>query len=162
MKYNLSKPIKKEAAATYFNKLVKLGKNIELREIKKKRTFDQNSLYWLWLTVLQVETGMDKDELHLLYRAKFLQKPETYITSVIYPVLWDKIYSRIIAFDYFKGLEDVINIISKSTTVLDTGEYTHYLNSIKDHAQENMNVTLITLDDKMFDDFYNEYISYQK
>ncbi len=161
-RYKLSNPHKKQLAITYFNRLIEAEKNIELRELKPIRSLNQNSLYWLWLTVLQVENGISKDHAHLLYRGLFLQKDENKIIKIIYPGLWEKIKSKLQSFYYFEGLPDVINLISYSTTELDTKQYTNYLNKIQDHALEKMGISLITLDDKMFNDFYNEYITFQK
>ena len=44
---------------------------IEIREDKDSRSTKQNSLYWDWLTVIS-ETGHTKDELHIIFRDKFL------------------------------------------------------------------------------------------
>lgn len=158
MKFNLSNQYKKQSAIEYFNKLIQKVCTIEIKEIKPKRSIDQNSLYWLWLTCIQEETGQDKNELHLLYRAMFLQKEDSYITSIIRAELWPQLKIMFNSFQFIKYLPEIIDVISRSTTELDTKEFTDYLGKIQDHAAINMNVTLLTLSDKNFNDFYNTYI----
>ena len=73
------------------------------------------------------------------------------------PELWEKVKVRINSFHYFKGLDDIINIISYSTAEQDTKGMTIYLDKIKDHASKEMNILLLNRDEKSFLDFYNEY-----
>ena len=47
---------------------------IEIREHSKNRTIAQNKLYWKWLTSVSNHTGHTKDEMHELYKEKFLVK----------------------------------------------------------------------------------------
>lgn len=161
MRFDLKNPYKKQSAIEYFDKLIEKESFIELRTIQKKRTVDQNSLYWLWLACIERETGNAKDIMHLLYRANFLCVPDEKIIKIIIPGLWEKCKIRINCFDYFKGLEDIISIISKSTTGLDKAEMAAYLDRIKDHANQTFDIRLMTLEEKGFDDFYNEYFKYQ-
>lgn len=160
MKYDLSNNYKKQCAKEYFDKLIEKKAYIEVREVRMKRSLDQNALYWLWLTAIEKETGNNKEVLHLLYRSLFLCKPDEYITKIIIPGLWAKIKAKIEGFVSFDGHHDIIDLISKSTTLLDSKEYTDYLNQIKDHAFVNMNVVLLTLEDENFKDFYREYYKY--
>lgn len=157
MKYDLNNKYKLQLAEEYFQKLKKEGAFIDLKKVKQKRSLDQNALYWLWLTVIEVETGHFRNESHLLYRAMFLRKDETKIRQIIIPDLWEKVRNKIDFFQYFKGLEDIINIISLSTTDLETDSFTNYLEKIRDHAKLKMDVTLLTQDEQAFEDFYKEY-----
>lgn len=43
-----------------------------VREFKKDRSAEQNSLYWKWLTIIGNELGESKEELHERYKDKFL------------------------------------------------------------------------------------------
>ena len=45
---------------------------IIIRERKKDRSADQNSLYWKWLTIIGNELGEGKEDLHERYKDKFL------------------------------------------------------------------------------------------
>lgn len=158
MKYNLSNEYKKQSAIDYFNRLVTKKCIIELKEVKPKRSLDQNALYWLWLTCIQEEIGQDKNELHLLYRAMFLKKEDIYVTTIIRPELWEQLKIMFNNFHYIKYLPEIIDVISQSTTELDTKKFTDYLGKIQDHAAINMNVTLLTLSDNNFNEFYQTYI----
>lgn len=157
MKYDLSKEFKINAAQEYFNKLKDKKCFIELREIKVKRSLDQNSLYWVWLTCIQEETGNDKNECHCLYRGLFLPKSDEYIEKIIRPELWLKLKLLINQFHYFKGLNDIINVISEHTPEQDTGLFSEYLKKIQIHARANFNIILLNLEDKHFFEFYKEY-----
>src|SRR3990167_2186107 len=41
---------------------------------KRQRSLDQNSLYWLWLGIIEGETGNDKNALHDFFKSKFLKR----------------------------------------------------------------------------------------
>jgi len=45
---------------------------VVIREKKKSRTLAQNSLYWLWLTVIAAERGESKEDVHDRYKRKVL------------------------------------------------------------------------------------------
>jgi hypothetical protein len=45
---------------------------VVIQEIKKDRTGAQNSLMWLWITIIAGELGETKDEIHLRLKKKFL------------------------------------------------------------------------------------------
>jgi len=157
MKYDLSNPFKVECAKEYLSDLITKKAHIELREMKGKRNLDQNGLYWVWLGCIQEETGMLKDEVHCLYRALFLPKTEEYITNIIRPDLWDKLKLLINQFHYFKGLCDIIDVISESSTEQDEKQFAEYLSKIKVHARQNMGVILVNREEKNFIEFYREY-----
>lgn len=45
---------------------------IEITDDKPKRSLDQNALYWLYLDVIEKETGNLATDLHELFKRKFL------------------------------------------------------------------------------------------
>ena len=47
---------------------------IEINEYSKNRTVAQNKLYWKWLTAISEHTGHTKDEMHEIYKERFLVK----------------------------------------------------------------------------------------
>jgi hypothetical protein len=157
MLFDLSRPYKQQSSREFLETLIKKQANIEINEIKKRRSLDQNALYHVWLACIEKETGNDKNESHLLYRSMFLPKPDEYITAIIRPDLWEKLRIRIANFNYFDGLDKIIDIVSDSTTSLDTAKMTIFMEQVRDHANKNMGILLLTLQDQNFQDFYNTY-----
>jgi hypothetical protein len=47
---------------------------LELKEYSKIRSLAQNSIYWKWLGAISKHTGHTDDELHDIYKEKFLVK----------------------------------------------------------------------------------------
>ena len=45
---------------------------VEIKKKRGKRTINQNSLYWMYMTCIEQETGNDKDNLHDHFRVKWL------------------------------------------------------------------------------------------
>ena len=156
MKYNLK--TESNQAIEKLNELIYKEAKIEIIEKKPRRTLDQNSLYWLWLTVIESESGLEKETLHLLYRAKYLKREDWYITKIIYPELWEKIRTKVDGFYPFDGLSQIIDVISFSTAEIDSKQFTDYLNKIQDHAAQNFELHLKTLDDEAFENWYKEVI----
>lgn len=154
--YDLSRPFKVNSFKEWSAKLIEQKKTVKLETIGKKRTIDQNALHWLWMTAIEKETGNSKNEMHLLYRANFLAKPDDYITTIIIPDLWYKCKLKIKFFQYFKGLEDIIDIISESTTMQDKKNMAQFEDKVKRHAMDSMGIMLLTKDEKGYIDFINE------
>ena len=44
---------------------------MEVKLHRKKRTLNQNSLYWKWMTILGDETGHSAEEMHIICLQKF-------------------------------------------------------------------------------------------
>lgn len=90
---------------------------IEIKKFINNRTLAQNRLYWLHLNIIGDELGYSADELHDSYKAMFLTDRSKKIPLV------------------------------RSTTVLDTKQFTTYMELIRKHAGE-LGITLPTdLDD---------------
>lgn len=156
-RYNLNNGYKKQLFLEAVDRYIKEGITVLLKPIKPRRTINQNSLYWVWMNCLQVENGIDRTHTHLLFRAMFLPKPDEKIVKIIYLDLWVKVKDKINSFQYFKGLEDIINIISESTTDQDTKQMSEFMGKIQDYCNVNMGIKLLSLKDIAFNDFYNEY-----
>ena len=140
-------------------KLIEKKSWIELREMRMPHSIDSHRLYFVWLNAISKESGIDKNELHYLYRARFLQKPENEITKLLRPSLWIKIKSYTREFVYFQGMNIVIDIISESTSPdnLDSARFTKYLKEIQNHARVNFDIILCSLKDMNFTEFYRKY-----
>ncbi|MBT8449087.1 MAG: recombination protein NinB [Gammaproteobacteria bacterium] len=56
------------------NATVSADKPLEvvIRPYKRKRSLEQNKLYWKWLGIIAEETGNDSDSLHFKLKAEFL------------------------------------------------------------------------------------------
>lgn len=162
MKYDLNNPYKLQCAEEYFKTLKEKKAVIELKELRFPHSVDSQRLYWLWLNCIAKQAERNKDELHLLYRAKFLPKDEDYILSILKDGLWPKIKKRIEDFEFFPGMGDVIDIISYSTAIYtkeakDSKEFSDYLKEIQKHARVYFNVILLNKNDQNFAEFYREY-----
>ena len=48
------------------------GKRYKLEKIKTQRSLNQNSYYWLYLGIIERETGNDSNSLHEYFKIKFL------------------------------------------------------------------------------------------
>ncbi len=93
------------------------GMEVVIRPYRKNRSNSQNSLMWLWLSVIQTETGNDKDALHDYFRDKYLGRDQIDVLGQQRMVL-------------------------KSTTKLKTAEFTQYLTQIEAFCATELGITL--------------------
>jgi hypothetical protein len=107
----------------------------ELKRQRKSRTVSQNKLYWMWLSCIAEETGDTREAIHEFYKNTFLNFTVEY-----------------------KAFE-LLFIRKKSTTELDTKEFTTYLECIRQHAAE-WNVILPLPEERGFEEFYSKYSGY--
>lgn len=106
-----------------------------IKEYRKKRSNEQNSLYWAWMTCIAQETGHDKEDVHEAYKRKFLS--------------WEN-----------KNLPGELSFwVPVHTPDCDTKEFTEYLNKIHQHAYHFFNISLPRPDDKIYEQFINKYRS---
>ena len=123
--FDLSKKHKVTEFEQYTSKCIEKKKKIKIEDLKPIRNNDQNGLYWLWLTALEKESeiGYLKEHFHYLFRAKYLPKDDERIEKIIIPELWSRLKTRISEFIHFKGIEEIIDIISYSTTEQDQKQF---------------------------------------
>lgn len=88
-----------------------------IKDHKKKRTEDQNALYWSWLRIIGKETGDSTKALHAFYGDEFLPKE----------------------FETVAGKK--VEVI-KSTTELGVKEFTEYLKRVEAHASSFFGIML--------------------
>ena len=79
---------------------------IRIRKWRKKRSLDQNALYWVWLQVIAKDLGYDTEELHTSFKSMFLTDRSKKIPLV------------------------------RSTTVLSVLEFSQYLEKVEREANE--------------------------
>ena len=154
---NLKKEFKRS-----FEYATGLLKNVEYAgltiDTKRKRTLPQNALYWKWLTYLSLLTDIEKNKLHYLFRAKFLQKDLTDLQKVIDRNVLKRLIWNIENFNYCKEIGLLIDLIAKSTTELKTNEFNEYLERIRIFVLEIMDsqVNLPYPEQDNFKHFENE------
>lgn len=123
----------KEAVKSYIDKLP-VGKryDVTVKIHRDKRTVDQNRLLFLWIGCISHETGYFKDEVHEIFKKKFLGT-ETF-------EMWGEKVERV-----------------RSTTSLDTKQFSHYLEKIQQFASSEMGIILPDPKDQYFEQFYRQY-----
>lgn len=89
---------------------------VSIKPAKTKRSLLQNNLYWAWLTDLSPYTGYNVEELHTLFKVRFLGLKAVKFDGIEYQV-------------------------PKSTTELTTKQFTEYLDKIYAAASQ-IGVTL--------------------
>ncbi len=110
--------------------------NLKITCKRGKRSIDQNSLYWMWLTCIEQETGNDKNDLHLLFR-------RDYLGTELKVVLGNDISEP------------------KSTKILDTSQFKQYLDKIQIFASSELGIRLPDpkdLEFERFKDYYSKFI----
>jgi hypothetical protein len=125
----------------YIGKITGNGKRyvVEIKVRRERRTIDQNSLYWLWLTCIMSETGQHKDDLHGFFKQKYLgmDTHTIHLNSVKYDIK-----------------------IAKSTTKLNTKEMKYYLDRVQQFANTELGIILPDPEDLQWEEFYSYYKNY--
>jgi hypothetical protein len=104
---------------------------IKISKYREKRSIDQNSLYWLWLTCISEETGNDKEDLHSYFKERYLDR---------HIVRFGRNYKS----------------CSPSTGALDTAQFTDYLRCIERDMAE-CGIVLVSPNNPEFPNFLYKY-----
>lgn len=133
MRFTIISSKDKQKVFDYLEKLPE-GKRyfVDIVLKREKRTVDQNCLYWLWIACIMLETGNDKEFLHEYFKGKFLG----YVEKVVFG--------------------EVIKT-PKSTTTLNTKQFTNYLEDIRVFAAAELGIVLPDPEDRYWQDFYDKY-----
>lgn len=109
MKYSTSNPIERKKAEARFKLLIEKGKDIELKEVKRKRTIKQNSFLHVVISLFAIEFGYNLEEAktHLKRSCDFMR--------------------------YTKNNE----VFLKRTRDMDTKELTTFIEWVRNHSAEN-------------------------
>ena len=120
----------KEAVKAYVDKLPE-GKrfDVSVKVHREKRTVDQNRLLFLWIGCVSLETGYFKDEVHEIFKKKFL--------GIEVFEIWGERVERL-----------------RSTANLDTKQFSDYLDRIQQFASTEMGIILPNPKDQYFEQFY--------
>jgi len=133
MKRKLTNDLDRNMVIAYIQRLdLKKLYTVEVIEKKSTRSISQNSLYWLWLTCIEFETGTDRDYLHEFFKRKFLQ-PEIVIV--------------------FGVKEEVY-----STKNLTTIQFKYLLDHVQEFSSSELAITLPDPEDLYWNEFYNYYV----
>ena len=127
-------PSDKTKVIDYINRLPETKQYVvEVKLKRNRRSVDQNSLYWCWLSCIMDETGEHKDDLHEYFKQHFLGVDERFVFNK-YQV-----------------------VVTKSTTKLDTKQMTDYLERIQQFASAELGIILPNPEDLYWEEFYNKY-----
>lgn len=133
MKRKLTTELDRDTVIAYIQRLdIKKLYTVEVLEKKATRTISQNSLMWLWLTCIEFETGNDRNELHDIFKKKWLQPKSTHL--------------------YGEQIERY------TTTDLNTTEFKYYLDKIQTFASSELGIRLPDPEDHYWQEFYEFYI----
>jgi hypothetical protein len=133
MLFKLRKGKNKEEAIRFIRELDD-GESWDVKVTKKRwrRSISQNSLYWLWLTCIEQETGNDRNDLHEFFKAKFLGFEEINVL--------DHLVTRVV-----------------STTQKNTLQFKEYLDKIQLFASVELGIELPDPESKYWNEFYETY-----
>jgi hypothetical protein len=133
MNFKITYQADKVKVIAYIEKLTE-GKtySVSISQKREVRTLPQNKLYWLWMRCISDETGNDKDDLHEFFKTKFLGSVPTQVLNEVF----DK---------------------PRSTTKLNTKQFTNYLDLIQSFASAELGIILPNPEDLYFADFYERY-----
>jgi hypothetical protein len=114
---------------------LKQGLTIEYKYITKKRSNDQNALYWMWIACICDEIGENSNDLHETLCEKFLPIKEKLIFGIT-------------------------KIERTSTKKLDTIQFKNYLDKIQIFASSELGIILPNPEDRYFEQFKERYEKY--
>ena len=114
-------PQQKEKAISYIERIDK-NRLCEVRKDKRNRSTVQNAYYWFLLTMLEQDTGSDKDDLHEYFKSRHLRVDTTFILPTLSKDLPNNVFMA----------------YTKSTTKLTTLEFEVYLEKIRVFASREL------------------------
>ena len=116
-------------------KHIAAGDNVEQKKVPIKRSTDANALYWLWLQVLQDETGEKKEQFHKYFKSEHIGTTE------------EEVFGRLIT-------------LEPTTTNKSKRFFWEYMQNVKADAATEFGVMLPLPTDNGFEEFYNKYSEY--
>ena len=126
---------------------------VRVNQQASSRSIDQNRLMWFWLGHLEKKLGQNKDDLHFLFKKKFLSRMfvENYSdTAQKYEAIrsYKAVISQLSGDDQqrhkaqYEALVDMFVRDHISTTRCTTKEFTEYLNQIEAYSLGKLGVAL--------------------
>jgi hypothetical protein len=133
MKRKLTSEVDRDMVIAFIKRLdLKKLFTVEVLEKKATRSISQNSLYWLWLTCIEFETGNDRQYIHEYFKKKYLQ-PERIQLFGQYD-------------DYY------------TSKTLNTTQFKYFLDHIQTFASTELAITLPDPESQYWDEFYKFYV----
>lgn len=132
MKFSVRNSDDRERVISYIGRLPDKPYDINIDVHRVKRSTSQNALYWLWLDIVADETGNSRDELHDVFRTKFLPVAEHEVLGVVVREL-------------------------PTTTKLSTDQFTTYLNQIEVFCNTELGIVLPHPEDLFWADIAEKY-----
>ena len=133
MKRKLTSEVDRDMVIAFIKRLdLKKLFTVEVLEKKANRSISQNSLYWLWLTCIEFETGNDRQYIHEYFKKKYLQ-PERIQLFGQYD-------------DYY------------TSKTLNTTQFKYFLDHIQTFASTELAITLPDPESQYWDEFYKFYV----
>jgi hypothetical protein len=106
---------------------------VEIKKYKSKRSIDQNSVLWMWLSYLENQTGNDKNDLYRMFERKF--QP------------WTKIELKPFGVFY----------LPKPIKKSNTSDFNNYLESLRKDVVEQTGYWLPLPDENEWENFFISY-----
>ena len=106
--------------------------HITIKRASEKRSINQNSLLWMWLSLMERETGTPKTEFYKFYKQKFLSR------SV-------QIGNRI------------ENDCTDDPKELTKERFTDFLRKVQADAAQEFGIQLPVPEDRFFENFYQQF-----
>jgi hypothetical protein len=132
MKRLLKSELDREMIIGHIKRLdLKKSYSVEIVEKRIRRTLSQNSLYWLWLTCIEFETGNERNLLHDYFKHKYILPSE-------FEIFGEK-------------------ILRYTTTDKDTLQFKEYLDKIQIFANTELSIILPDPEDLIWEEFYSFY-----
>ena len=133
MKRKIQTELDREMVIGYIKRLdLKHLFTVEVLEKRANRSISQNSLYWLWLTCIEEETGTDREHLHEMFKHKFILPDSIEVFG-----------------------EELIFYTTKNK---DTYAFKQYLDKIQIFANSELSIILPDPQDKYWEEFYSFYV----
>jgi len=131
--------------------------NIHIYESEHQRTISQNEVYWIFNTFLanQISQYESPQELHLIFRAMFLEKdilPIEFVSLRAYQIFTNAKQGL-----YEPALLSVIDNFAESTASLSTVKFSKYLEKIAQFSAATFELRLVFPDEPDWQLFRDNY-----
>jgi len=119
---------------------------VVIKEHKKDRSAEQNSLYWKWITIIADSLGETKEQLHEIYKDRFLvqiyERDDPEFSEMISSLR--AIYRQGMKVEALALRKRIVALTS--TTTATVAQFTEYLDDIQKDAN-SLSIRLPSLED---------------